>query len=182
MKFALGPTMVVRRDCLDEAGGFRALGPYHADDFMLGNLISASGHRVVLSTHTIEHHVLNSSFLPSVLHQIRWMKSTRFSRPKGTFRDRAYLQHALRVAGGGRCGGLPSSSAGRAAAVLELGLAGGAGRTGGPPGGRGAQAGAQRAALSSARPAGLLLLGRKLREQPGAVARAKSTTCCRMGS
>src|ERR1700691_5147522 len=85
MKFALGPTMVVRRDSLDGAGGFRALGPYHADDFMLGNLISADGHRVVLSTHTIEHHVLNSSFLPSVLHQVRWMQSTRFSRPKGHF-------------------------------------------------------------------------------------------------
>jgi ceramide glucosyltransferase len=83
MKFALGPTMVVRRDCLEKAGGFRALGPYHADDFMLGNMIAASGYRVVLSTHTIDHHVLNSSFLSSVLHQIRWMKSTRFSRPKG---------------------------------------------------------------------------------------------------
>jgi ceramide glucosyltransferase len=85
MKFALGPTMVVRRDSLDDAGGFRALGHYHADDFMLGNLISAGGHRVVLSTYTIEHHVLNSSFLASVRHQIRWMKSTRFSRPKGHF-------------------------------------------------------------------------------------------------
>jgi ceramide glucosyltransferase len=83
MKFALGPTMVVRRDSLEEAGGFRALGPYHADDFILGNMIAAGGHRVVLSTHTIDHHVLNTSFLPSVLHQIRWMKSTRFSRPKG---------------------------------------------------------------------------------------------------
>jgi ceramide glucosyltransferase len=83
MKFALGPTMVVRRDCLEEAGGFRALGPYHADDFMLGNMIAAGGHRVILSTHTIDHHVLNSSFLSSVLHQVRWMKSTRFSRPKG---------------------------------------------------------------------------------------------------
>jgi ceramide glucosyltransferase len=85
MKFALGPTMVVRRSCLEQAGGFRALGPYHADDFMLGNRISAGGHQVVLSTHAIEHHVLNSSFLPSVLHQVRWMKSTRFSRPKGHF-------------------------------------------------------------------------------------------------
>jgi ceramide glucosyltransferase len=83
MKFALGPTMVVRRDCLEESGGFRALGPYHADDFILGNMIAAGGHRVILSTHTIDHHVLNTSFLPSVLHQIRWMKSTRFSRPKG---------------------------------------------------------------------------------------------------
>jgi ceramide glucosyltransferase len=83
MKFALGPTMVVRRESLEAAGGFRALGPYHADDFMLGNMIAATGHQVILSTHTIDHHVLNSSFLPSVLHQVRWMKSTRFSRPKG---------------------------------------------------------------------------------------------------
>jgi ceramide glucosyltransferase len=83
MKFALGPTMVVRRECLDAAGGFRVLGPYHADDFMLGSLIAGGGHRVVLSTHTIDHHVLNLSLIASVLHQIRWMKSTRFSRPKG---------------------------------------------------------------------------------------------------
>jgi ceramide glucosyltransferase len=83
MKFALGPTMAVRSDCLEAAGGFHALGPYHADDFILGNLVAAGGHRVVLSTHTIDHHILNSSFIPSVLHQIRWMKSTRFSRPKG---------------------------------------------------------------------------------------------------
>jgi ceramide glucosyltransferase len=85
MKFALGPTMVVRRSCLEKVGGFRALGPYHADDFMLGNRISAGGHQVVLSTHAIEHHVLNASFWPSVLHQVRWMMSTRFSRPKGHF-------------------------------------------------------------------------------------------------
>ena len=83
MKFALGPTMVIRRDCLDAVGGFRALGPYHADDFILGNMVAAAGSRVVLSTHTINHYVLNSSFLPSIRHQIRWMKSTRFSRPKG---------------------------------------------------------------------------------------------------
>jgi ceramide glucosyltransferase len=83
MKFALGPTMVVRRESLEKIGGFRALGGYHADDFMLGNLISAKGSKVVLSTHAIDHHVLNTSFLASVLHQVRWMKSTRFSRPKG---------------------------------------------------------------------------------------------------
>jgi ceramide glucosyltransferase len=77
--------MVVRRSCLDEIGGFRSLGPYHADDFILGNLIAAKGHGVVLSTHIIDHHVLNESFRWSMLHQIRWMKSTRFSRPKGHF-------------------------------------------------------------------------------------------------
>jgi ceramide glucosyltransferase len=85
MAFALGPTMVVRRDCLDRAGGFAAIGEYHGDDFMLGNLMAAHGHKVVLSTHPIEHHILNASFVSSALHQIRWMRGTRFYRPKGHF-------------------------------------------------------------------------------------------------
>jgi ceramide glucosyltransferase len=83
MRFALGPTMAVRRDLLDRAGGFTAIGDYHGDDFMLGNLMAAHGHRVVLSTHSVEHHILNTSFVSSALHQIRWMRGTRFYRPKG---------------------------------------------------------------------------------------------------
>ena len=83
MKFALGPTMVVRRDCLDRAGGFTAIGEHHGDDFILGNLVAAQGHKVVLSTHSVEHHILNPSFVSSARHQIRWMRGTRFYRPKG---------------------------------------------------------------------------------------------------
>ncbi len=83
MQFALGPTMAVRRSCVEEIGGFGALGRYCADDFVLGNRIAAQGHTVVLSHHVIDHVVLNESFWRSVQHQVRWMKSTRFSRPKG---------------------------------------------------------------------------------------------------
>ena len=85
MKFALGPTMAVRRECVREMGGFSTLGAYCADDFVLGNAIAANGHTVVLSTHVIDHLVLNSDFVDSQKHQVRWMKSTRFSRPKGHF-------------------------------------------------------------------------------------------------
>ncbi len=85
MQFTLGPTMAVRRDCVREIGGFTVLGAYCADDFVLGNSIAANGHTVVLSTHVIDHVVLNSEFADSQKHQIRWMKSTRFSRPKGHF-------------------------------------------------------------------------------------------------
>jgi ceramide glucosyltransferase len=83
MKFALGPTMVVRRDCLDRAGGFTAIGEHHGDDFILGNLVATHGYKVLLSTHAIEHHILNTSFVSSARHQIRWMRGTRFYRPKG---------------------------------------------------------------------------------------------------
>lgn len=85
MQFALGPTMAVRRSCVREIGGFAALGAYCADDFVLGNTVAANGHTVVLSTHVIDHVVLNSDFVDSQKHQVRWMKSTRFSRPKGHF-------------------------------------------------------------------------------------------------
>jgi ceramide glucosyltransferase len=85
MQFTLGPTMAVRRKCVREIGGFGILGAYCADDFVLGNAIAAKGYTVVLSTHVIDHMVLNTSFADSQKHQIRWMKSTRFSRPKGHF-------------------------------------------------------------------------------------------------
>ncbi|HEX3940834.1 MAG TPA: bacteriohopanetetrol glucosamine biosynthesis glycosyltransferase HpnI [Acidobacteriaceae bacterium] len=83
MKFALGPTMAVRRVCVEKFGGFDVLGSYHADDFALGNLVAERGSEVVLSTYVVEHHILNTSFFPSLQHNIRWMRSTRFSRPKG---------------------------------------------------------------------------------------------------
>jgi ceramide glucosyltransferase len=85
MQFALGPTMAVRRGCVQEIGGFRVLGQYCADDFLLGNLVAAKGHRVIFSHHAIDHIVLNTGFVDSMRHQVRWSKSTRFSRPKGHF-------------------------------------------------------------------------------------------------
>lgn len=83
MQFLLGPTMAVRRDAVRRMGGFAKLGPYCSDDFLLGNWVAALGYKVMLSSHVIDHVILNLTFLTSMKHQIRWMKSTRFSRPKG---------------------------------------------------------------------------------------------------
>jgi ceramide glucosyltransferase len=85
IQFALGPTMLARRACVAEIGGFESMAEYCADDFVLGNWIARKGHRVALIGHAIDHMVLNVSFLDSMKHQVRWMKSTRFSRPKGHF-------------------------------------------------------------------------------------------------
>jgi ceramide glucosyltransferase len=85
MKFALGPTMAVRRSCVEKMGGFLPMGDYCSDDFLLGNWVAEQGSTVVLSQHVIDHMVLHAQFWPSMLHQARWMKSTRFSRPKGHF-------------------------------------------------------------------------------------------------
>jgi len=85
MRFTLGPTMIARRNCVAEIGGFNAMADYCADDFVLGNWIEARGHTVALSTYAIDHMVLHAGFVDSIKHQVRWMKSTRFSRPKGHF-------------------------------------------------------------------------------------------------
>ena len=84
MKFMLGPTMVVRKAALAEAGGFESMSDYYADDFILGNLV-ARKHTVTLSTHVIDHCIVNDSFATNFRHQWNWMKSTRFSRPSGHF-------------------------------------------------------------------------------------------------
>ena len=85
MQFVLGPTMAFRRETIRRMGGFKVTADYCADDFVLGNETFKLGQTVALSHHAIDHMVINSSFVASMEHQVRWMKSTRFSRPKGHF-------------------------------------------------------------------------------------------------
>jgi ceramide glucosyltransferase len=85
MKFTLGPTMAFRREIIRRMGGFKVTADYCADDFILGNETYKLGRIVVLSHHAIDHMVLHSGLIGSLKHQVRWMKSTRFSRPKGHF-------------------------------------------------------------------------------------------------
>ena len=85
MQFTLGPTMAFRRETIRKMGGFKVTADYCADDFVLGNETYKLGETVVLSHHSIDHMVLNVRFADSMKHQVRWMKSTRFSRPKGHF-------------------------------------------------------------------------------------------------
>jgi ceramide glucosyltransferase len=83
MRFVLGPTMAIRRECVETMGGMGVLGELCSDDYILGNQVFLQGRTVKLSHYAIDHIVIHSSFVESLSHQARWMKSTRFSRPKG---------------------------------------------------------------------------------------------------
>ncbi len=85
LRFTLGPSSAVRKTSLQRIGGFERLGGYAADDYMLGNLIAEAGETVALSDHIVDHLILRSGFAKSIEHQLSWMRSTRFSRPKGHF-------------------------------------------------------------------------------------------------
>lgn len=82
-KFALGVTMAVRKQSFVEAGGFEELGQFYADDFVLGNRLAARGTGVKLASHVIRLLVEDTPFNVSFRNQLRWMQSTRRSRPWG---------------------------------------------------------------------------------------------------
>ncbi len=83
MKFALGAAMAVRRDAIDAIGGMSEAAQFYSDDFVLGNLIADAGYRVVLSHYMVGHVLAGRSLRRTFGDQLRWMKSTRFSRPWG---------------------------------------------------------------------------------------------------
>ena len=83
IRFALGPAVAFRRDALDAIGGIASTADYYSDDYVLGNKIWAAGYKVIFS-HYFIHHVLTPRPLIRTLgDQLRWMKSTRHSRPWG---------------------------------------------------------------------------------------------------
>jgi ceramide glucosyltransferase len=82
-KFALGATMAVRKESFRKVGGFEELGQFYADDFVLGNRLAEQGTGVRLASHVIRLMVQDTPFGLSFRNQLRWMQSTRRSRPWG---------------------------------------------------------------------------------------------------
>lgn len=81
--FALGVTMILHRDAFNKAGGCEELGHFWAEDFVLGNRLAGQGLGVRMSTHVIRLVVTAESIADSFRNQLRWMQSTRRSRPAG---------------------------------------------------------------------------------------------------
>ena len=81
--FALGSTIVVRREVLECIGGFPAVADYLADDFVLGNQTAKLGYEIVLSDCVVEHVSAPDTMATMLKHQLRWGRSTRISRPWG---------------------------------------------------------------------------------------------------
>jgi ceramide glucosyltransferase len=83
VRFAVGPTIVARRSVLESIGGFDCLKDYLAEDFVMGKFAAEAGHGVILSSYVIDHHIDSVTLRQSVAHRLRWVRSTRRSRPMG---------------------------------------------------------------------------------------------------
>lgn len=83
-KFAVGPTIVARRDVLLRIGGIERVKDYlGAEDFMLGRIAAHRGFVVGLSSYVIEHRIGSQSMLQNFAHRMRWGRTSRRSRPLG---------------------------------------------------------------------------------------------------
>ena len=84
VKFALGATMVLRRETLESIGGFAAIADHLADDYELGHAVAERLKlKVVLSECVVDHVANAASFGAMFKHQLRWMRAIRVSRPAG---------------------------------------------------------------------------------------------------
>jgi ceramide glucosyltransferase len=83
MRFAVGPTIVCRRAAVEAMGGFETLRDFLAEDFIFGQRAAEMGMGVELSSYVIEHHIGTSDFRTNAEHRMRWVRSTRRSRPAG---------------------------------------------------------------------------------------------------
>jgi ceramide glucosyltransferase len=83
IRFALGPAVAFRRDSLDAIGGIAATADYYSDDYVLGEKIYHAGYKVIFSHYFIHHVLTPRMFIRTLGDQLRWMKSTRHSRPWG---------------------------------------------------------------------------------------------------
>ncbi|WP_244502105.1 glycosyltransferase [Terriglobus roseus] len=81
--FALGVTMVLQKRTFADGGGYADLGNHWAEDFVLGNRLAHAGRGVEMSTHVIKLIVADQGVVRSFRDQLRWMQSTRRSRPAG---------------------------------------------------------------------------------------------------
>jgi ceramide glucosyltransferase len=83
MTFGLGASILVSKKALDEIGGLSVIADYLADDYQIGNRIWKKGHKIILSRYVLEDVVGNMSLTGHLVHQLRWARTYRASRPKG---------------------------------------------------------------------------------------------------
>jgi len=76
MKFALGPTIVIRKTALEAVGGFLAIADYLADDFQLGYLPAQAAKAF---DYVIDHAIATESFIDFIHRQTLELLHASFS-------------------------------------------------------------------------------------------------------
>ena len=85
MNFALGAVMAVRRDALEQIGGFETLVNHLADDYQLGHRVAGKGYRIELCPVVVECREPVQGWKQVWTHQLRWARTIRACQPAPFF-------------------------------------------------------------------------------------------------
>jgi ceramide glucosyltransferase len=72
-----GATMALRREVLEEVGGFSALRNCLADDYEIGRRVRASGYMIAYPAVLVRHDCVDASWTDLWRHEFRWARTVR---------------------------------------------------------------------------------------------------------
>lgn len=83
--YAFGATIALRREVLDEIGGFLPIADLLADDYEIGYRVFQKGYVNEISREVVETVLAVGSWRRLFDHQLRWARTYRINRPWGYF-------------------------------------------------------------------------------------------------
>jgi len=78
-----GSTIALRRQTLEEVGGFGAFADQLADDYEMGRAVRAKGYTLAIPAMGVGHTAAEDSFQDLFRHELRWTRTIRLVNPAG---------------------------------------------------------------------------------------------------
>ena len=78
-----GSTIALRRETLDEVGGFAAFADQLADDYEMGRAVRSKGYTLAIPAMGVGHTAVENSALELFRHELRWTRTIRLVSPAG---------------------------------------------------------------------------------------------------
>jgi ceramide glucosyltransferase len=78
-----GSTIALKRETLDEVGGFAAFADQLADDYEMGKAVRSRGYTLAIPAMGVGHTAAENSFKDLFRHELRWTRTIRLVNPAG---------------------------------------------------------------------------------------------------
>ncbi len=78
-----GSTIALKRQTLDEVGGFAAFADHLADDYEMGRAVRAQGYTLAIPAMGVAHTAAENSAGELLRHELRWTRTIRMVNPAG---------------------------------------------------------------------------------------------------
>ncbi|HEY4076180.1 MAG TPA: bacteriohopanetetrol glucosamine biosynthesis glycosyltransferase HpnI [Rhizomicrobium sp.] len=78
-----GSTIALRRETLDEVGGFAAFADQLADDYEMGRAVRARGYTLAIPAMGVGHTTAENTVADLFRHELRWTRTIRLVNPAG---------------------------------------------------------------------------------------------------